>query len=115
MSMDGETVSGCMSAIELFQTIPGWKDSDERIERCNQKIKEILHAPTGSSPPLRLDEFLKIWNAATELLPTQISSGENSSASPAEDSGNFHKIGISIFVFLLAVFSSFIFTYMRKR
>ena len=81
----------------------------------NQKINDILHAPTGSSPPLRLDEFLKIWNAATELLPTQISSGENSSASPAEDSGNFHKIGISIFVFLLAVFSSFIFTYMRKR
>lgn len=81
----------------------------------NQKINDILHAPTGSSPPLRLDEFLKIWNAATELLPTQISSGENSNASPEEDSGNFHKIGISIFVFLLAVFSSFIFTYMRKR
>ena len=35
------SVDLCESAISFFQRIPGWKDADELIEVCRQKIKEI--------------------------------------------------------------------------
>ncbi len=40
-SMTGKKVKTYETAIELFQTIPGWKDADEQIDICRRKIEEI--------------------------------------------------------------------------
>ena len=39
--MNGESVANYESAIETFDSIRGWKDADEQIEICKQKIEEI--------------------------------------------------------------------------
>lgn len=39
--MMDKTISSCESAIESFNTIIGWKDADEQIRVCRQKIEEI--------------------------------------------------------------------------
>ncbi|MCR4614529.1 MAG: TIR domain-containing protein [Clostridiales bacterium] len=39
--MIGNLEINYISAIETFQTIPGWKDSDEQISVCQRKIEEI--------------------------------------------------------------------------
>ena len=38
--MNGESVANYESAIETFDSIRGWKDADEQIEICKQKIEE---------------------------------------------------------------------------
>ncbi len=35
------TITGCESAIKLYESIPGWKDADEQIYACQRKIEEI--------------------------------------------------------------------------
>ena len=35
-------ISSYSDAIDLFKSIPGWKDADEQIIVCNNKIKELL-------------------------------------------------------------------------
>ncbi|QOS39382.1 toll/interleukin-1 receptor domain-containing protein [Treponema rectale] len=35
------SISGCESAIRLFESISGWKDADEQIYACQRKIEEI--------------------------------------------------------------------------
>lgn len=39
--MTGEDVSNYESAIELFESISGWKDADENVYSCHKKIEEI--------------------------------------------------------------------------
>ena len=39
--MAAMTIIGYENAIDLFKTIPGWKDADEIIEKCRNKIEEI--------------------------------------------------------------------------
>lgn len=39
--MMGERVDSYEEAIKLFETISGWKDSDEKIHACQKKIEEI--------------------------------------------------------------------------
>lgn len=39
--MTGEIIADYEEAIELFKSIPGWKDADERIDACRRKIEEI--------------------------------------------------------------------------
>ena len=39
--MSGEVISNYESAIKLFETISGWRDSDEQIIACQRKIEEI--------------------------------------------------------------------------
>ena len=39
--MTGEIISNYESAIELFESISGWKDADEKIYACQKKIEEI--------------------------------------------------------------------------
>ena len=39
--MNGESIDGYESAIKTFDSIRGWKDADEQIEICKQKIEEI--------------------------------------------------------------------------
>lgn len=41
LKMAGITIIGYDNAIDLFKTIPGWKDADEKIEECRNKIEEI--------------------------------------------------------------------------
>lgn len=41
VKMNGATISDYEEAIELLKNIPGWKDTDEQIIICKQKIKEI--------------------------------------------------------------------------
>ena len=40
-NMIGEKVASYEEAIKVFQTISGWKDSDEQIYACQKKIEEI--------------------------------------------------------------------------
>lgn len=40
-NMTYETISNYESAIQRFETISGWKDADEQIAVCQQKIEEI--------------------------------------------------------------------------
>ncbi len=40
-SMTGEKIAAYEAAIKTFQTISGWKDSDEQIYACQKKIEEI--------------------------------------------------------------------------
>ena len=112
------------SLVSLFSDIWSMLDigglySDEAVYSTlltyNQKINDILHAPTESTPPMRLEEFLKIWKKATTISGISSAAGESSSAGVDEESASSAKIGLSIFIFLLAVFSGFIVTYMRKR
>lgn len=35
------TVEGCNQAIEFFQSIPGWKDADEQIAKCENMIVNL--------------------------------------------------------------------------
>jgi hypothetical protein len=35
------TIDGCNGAIRLFESISGWKDTDEQIYACQRKIEEI--------------------------------------------------------------------------
>ena len=39
--MSGDLISSYRTAIFYFEKIPGWRDADERIVICNQKIEEI--------------------------------------------------------------------------
>lgn len=39
--MANNSIAGYESAIKYFEFIPGWKDSDEQIEICKQKIDEV--------------------------------------------------------------------------
>ena len=39
--MANSSIAGYESAIKYFESIPGWKDADEQIEICKQKIEEI--------------------------------------------------------------------------
>jgi len=39
--MTGEDVLNYVSAIKLFESIPGWKDADEQVDICKQRIKEL--------------------------------------------------------------------------
>ena len=39
--MNGTNESAFNAAIEKFEEIPGWKDSDELIMSCRSKIEEI--------------------------------------------------------------------------
>ena len=39
--MESNDINRCKKAIELFQKIPNWKDSTERISLCNKKIDEL--------------------------------------------------------------------------
>ena len=41
--MSGDEISKYKSAIKSFQSIPGWKDSDERVNACQREI-EVLKA-----------------------------------------------------------------------
>ncbi len=38
--MSGEAISDYEAAIELFESISGWKDADERVYACQKKIEE---------------------------------------------------------------------------
>ena len=40
-SMEKDTVDNYNSAISEFETIKGWKDSDEKIAQCKRRIEEI--------------------------------------------------------------------------
>ena len=42
--MKGFNVDNYKSAIELFESIPGWKDADEQIPICKARIEEILNS-----------------------------------------------------------------------
>lgn len=39
--MESNGIYRCKKAIELFQKIPNWKDSTEKISLCNKKIDEL--------------------------------------------------------------------------
>lgn len=39
--MQGQLIADCEAAIELFQSISGWEDADERISDCHKKIEEL--------------------------------------------------------------------------
>lgn len=39
--MTGEIISNYKSAIKLFESIPGWKDADEKVYICQKRIDEI--------------------------------------------------------------------------
>ena len=39
--MTGNFIPNIESAIKLFESIPGWKDADEQIQICEQKIEEL--------------------------------------------------------------------------
>ncbi len=41
MSKNVMTTKGYESAIQLFRTIPGWRDADEKINECQKKIEEV--------------------------------------------------------------------------
>lgn len=81
----------------------------------NQKINDILHAPAGSTPPMQLDEFLAIWNKVTNHDHSKDSLAIATDSITTEGTGGASRIGLTIFVFLVAVFSGFMVTFMRKR
>ncbi len=110
--------------VSLFSDIWSYLDigglySEEAIYSTlltyNQKINDILHVQANITLPMQLDEFLEIWKKATthdentptteNTLGTIVSESESGSA----------RIGLTVFVFLVAVFSGFIVTFMRKR
>lgn len=39
--MNGENISDYESAIKLFESVSGWKDADEKVCECKNKIEEI--------------------------------------------------------------------------
>ena len=39
--MNSRNISSCEEAIELFKSIPGWKDADENINKCEVRILAI--------------------------------------------------------------------------
>ena len=39
--MKDDTIESCGAAIEIFQSIPGWKDADGQILACRRRIEEI--------------------------------------------------------------------------
>jgi len=39
--MHGNSIKSCRAAIELLQTIPGWRDADEMIDKCNNIIDDL--------------------------------------------------------------------------
>lgn len=39
--MEDDTIESCGAAIEIFQSIPGWKDADGQIHACRRRIEEI--------------------------------------------------------------------------
>ena len=39
--MEDDTIESCGAAIEIFQSIPGWKDADGQILACRRRIEEI--------------------------------------------------------------------------
>jgi tetratricopeptide (TPR) repeat protein len=41
VKMTGEAISNYESAIQLFESIAGWKDADEQISICQRKIEEL--------------------------------------------------------------------------
>lgn len=47
-------------AIELYKTIPGWKDADERILNCEKKIEEILLAEKKVQTKKRTKKFISV-------------------------------------------------------
>jgi len=81
----------------------------------NQKINDILHAPAGSTPPMQLDEFLTVWKKATTKKSKVTSSASASDSITSDVEEDPLPIGFTIFIFLVAVLSGFIVTFLRKR
>ncbi len=78
----------------------------------NQKINDILHAPTEPTPSMQLDEFLKLWESYTSGAKKD-SVADNPTTAPAPQDSSAK--GFTLFLFFAAVCASFIFTYVRKR
>lgn len=73
----------------------------------NQKINDILQAPGDTA--MQLGDFLKLWKSFTHSKDTSKSSAS------AEPESSPSSRGMTLFLFCLAVFASFLFTYLRKR
>ena len=48
------SIASCEKAIQLFQSISGWKDADEQIVPCQQKIEEIRLADARKAEERRI-------------------------------------------------------------
>ena len=48
------SIASCEKAIQLFQSISGWKDADEQIFPCQQKIKKIRMADERKAEERRI-------------------------------------------------------------
>ncbi len=48
------SIASCEKAIQLFQSISGWKDADEQIVLCQQKIEEIRLADERKAEKRRI-------------------------------------------------------------
>ena len=48
------SIASCEKAIQLFQSISGWKDADEQIVLCQQKIEEIRLADARKAEKRRI-------------------------------------------------------------
>lgn len=110
--------------INLFSDIWGYLDigglySEEAMYSTllthNQKINDILHAPANTTPPMRLDEFLALWKKVTTHQVNAVDSVSKTIDSAEAKDGSNKQIGFTAIIFLLAVFSGFIVTIIRKR
>lgn len=110
--------------IDLFSDIWSYLDigglySEEAMYSTlltyNQKINDILHAPANTTPPMQLDEFLALWQKVTTHQVDEVDTVADAPESVEEEEGFNKQIGFTVFIFLLAVFSGFIVTFMRKR
>jgi multiple sugar transport system substrate-binding protein len=81
----------------------------------NQKINDILHAPASTTPPMQLDEFLDVWKKSALQNHGVSSSQSESDTISSDQEKNSAPIGLTVFLFLIALFSGFIATFIRKR
>lgn len=66
MLMNGTNESAFTAAIEQFGEIPGWKDADEQIIICRQKIEEIKEK--NREEQIKAEKRKKIRNISTAVV-----------------------------------------------
>ena len=70
VQMSGEKTNGYEAAINAFRTIPGWKDSDDRINICQRKIEEIKAREENiKEKSAAIAASLKAGNISKNLAP----------------------------------------------
>lgn len=91
-SMYGNDTINYLTAIELLKEIPGWKDSDEIILKCQKKIEEILE----------IEEADRIkQEKQSEIIRKRYEEQQKLSLAKAKRTNLFATIGLGVTAFIL--------------